>query len=309
MKDVRSIPFRPSDIPYTLQRIERDGKPEGTVRDPEARFRQHPRGQEWLDDHYGEFKTSWHWNKDYHSWRNVPADVMLEIFTFEECLRIWFGSVIMSELGKHIEERHFLLWKIQNSHWRYGFHAKDWNLMVEHLEGLKKLSIDLLDFEVRLTHSTAFNETGWSEHDIDGKRIYIDGTFGLLLYYKGKHVLTVGFSLAENGILIAQAQLREKRGNRFLYHLPKHYLDIAIEILGRAFGNDTLCLVTGESTAQAIRQAYLDGSEAPDSETVKRIQSIYDRPLEGFRRGRKVGQWYSREFVRLYPRRRIMKAA
>jgi len=294
-------PIRPCDIPYTLSRVKRPHlkHPAETVSDPEGRFRALPAGAAYIHEQYGyddQPGDCFSWNGDWHNWRSLPHELLAQVFSFEELLRLWHDSVIMSKLSDWVDEQHPFLRKIAYAHWHYGF-TSNWNLLVDHLNALKSLRCDLPDFEVRITHTRTINTAAWSEHIRD---LYLDASFGLLLYYKGEHVLTVGFAPSRHGVLVAQVQLRQKKGNRFLYKLPRHYLDIALGILRDAFG-DCLWLVTGESTVAAIRRVY--GKEpcklTADDET--RISALYSRPLAEFERDSAVAphKHEGRVYVRL----------
>src|SRR4029077_16762645 len=138
------------------------------------------------------------------------------------------------------------------------------------------------DFAVRITHTRSINTAGWATDGRDNP-IYLDASFGALVYYRGKHVMTIGFALSEYGILVAQVQLRQKRGNRFLYKLPTPYLDFALAMLQRAFPDDALYLVTGSSTTAAVRAAY-GKHPSPSPEVLDRVSRFYDQPLRDFAR-------------------------
>lgn len=196
-----------------------------------------------------------------HLGSSVPAEVMLSVFSFGECVRIWFDSFICCPLGDYMDKNHELLRKVKSSHWRYGYYS-DYSIIVRHLMALQALKIDLPDFEFRLTWSSYYNEFGPAIHctRTEGTRdLFLDATFGLLLYYKGKHVLTIGFALTERGLLVAQVQLREKHGNRFLYKLGMGYLDLALDILSKGFPGESLYLIDGKCAPVAVRKSY--GSE------------------------------------------------
>jgi hypothetical protein len=104
------------------------------------------------------------------------------------------------------------------------------------------------------------------------------------------------------GILVAQAQLRKKKGNRFLYKLPTHYLDISLDILARAFPEDALWLITGESSVEATIRNY--GKQPcplrASKEAQDRITALYNRPLNAFERRSETIKQDGRTFVRLY---------
>jgi len=298
----RPTVITPSDIPYSLSRIE--GLPADsldaaravahTVATPEARIRAHAIAIRWIAASHGrgDGTDCWRWEQD---WHGLPVKFLRETFTFEEIMRLWHGSILMSETGRWIDEEHPFLRKIAFAHWHYGM-GRDWNLLVDHLEAFKKLDAGLPDFEVRITHTRTINMAAWSAH-VDG--LYLDASFGLLLYYKGKHVLTLGFAPCEHGVLVAQAQLRNKKGNRFLYHLPDHYLDLGIDILRRAFG-DCIWLVTGQSAVDATRSAYGSQPCSVTAEVEARMKSLYDRPLAAFVRGKATCKHEGRIYVRLH---------
>lgn len=308
-------PIVPSEIPYTLD------PNQGPVSDEDAnrRFREHPAAQEWLEEHgdyhgtYSSHLFSW---KD--GWRQAPGEVILQVFTFSECVRIWEDSVIMSRLGDYLEKNHPFLWKVRNSAWRYGM-CSSYERIVKDMEGLKRLRCDLPGFEVKLTCTSAYNEYGPSVHMREGwdeegkvytrqnlepgqKDLYLDASYGLLLYYKGRHVLTVGFALARKGVMVAQVQLRHKKGNRFLYQLPCSYMDLALKMLAEAFPNDALYMVMGDCAPTAVRKAYGNEVCPMTSETEARITRFYNQRLGDYTRTTSRQKYYTRTFVRLFKR-------
>ncbi len=314
-------PIRIEDIAhYKFSRVELDDikdpydrgkKVAETVSDPEARFRAHPAGADWIWLNHGKWDRdpadTDRFKGDYFKWeehwRQIDAEILMKVFTFEECMRLRQGTVIMSNFGEWFDEHHPFLRKIIFAHWHYGC-DHDWNEFVDHVEAFQKLRIDLPDFEIRLTHTRTINTCAWSAHLRD---LYVDASFGLLLYYKGEHVLTIGFAPCRRGVMVAQVQLRQKKGNRFLYKLPKHYLDLALDVLRNAFG-DCLWLATGGSTVNGIRKGYAFGQN-PCTMTFEdelRIAALYDRPLESFRRNARITyshQDSGRTFVRLHAKR------
>ncbi len=132
--------------------------------------------------------------------------------------------------------------------------------------------------DVRITHTRFCNTAAWAAHGREDP-IYLDAAFGALLYHEGRHAMTIGFAPSRYGILVAQVQLRQRRGNRFLYRLPMPHLDFALDLLQRAFLNDPLHLVTGASTTTAIRRACGKNSNklAPDAAAL--VERFYDQPL------------------------------
>lgn len=298
-------PIIPAQIPYRLTEI-----PEGASRDPaktfltdaEERFRRHPDGAAWIAEHFEEDEQLYRFRWDQH-WSRIDYPLLAKVFTFDELLYLWVSAFTMTELGTHIEKQEPLLWKVQNALWQYGA-ERGFNAIARTMNGLRRVSIDLPGFEVKLATTYSINTHGRCWHDVGKKGLYLDGAFALLLYYRGKHVLTVGFSPSREGILVAQVQLREKKGNRFLFQLDRHYLDIALDILARAFHDQDLWLVDGSSAVKAIRRSYppsIPCTMTSDDEV--RIKALYNRPLERFRRTRRTYESNTRKYVRLVPKR------
>lgn len=274
----------PATIPYTVDPVpaEFSENPHKLVENPEARVR--AAAQKHIFDRfgYGYFSESdqddFTWERD---WYRLSRDILRKAFSEQELYRLWAGSSILSQLGRAIEEQDPLLWKVENCLWQYGF-TRELNRISSCLEGLKRLHLDLPDFELRVTHTYHTNTHGWAEHHEKGRDLYLDAAFGLLFFYKGQHVLTCGFALTREGIAVAQIQLREKKGNRFLYKFPKHYVDFVLDLLGEAFGRECLWLVDGRSAVDNIRRSYGKNPCSMTSEDETRIMALYDRDLQGY---------------------------
>ncbi len=244
---------------------------------PDAEIRFAAVAADWIEDHYGANYFTWQ-----SHWHHAPRDLLAQAYTREELIRLWHGCIFASKLDDHLQEHDELIWKVRHSLWRYGG-SRDYQRFVACYNGLARLSVDLPDFVVRITYTRSINTAAWAAHGRENP-IYLDASFGVLLYYRGKHVMTIGFALSEYGILVAQVQLREKRGNRFLYKLPMTYLDFALDLIQRAFPDDALYLVTGTSTTAAIRSAYGKNADKLATETADRIEHFYDQALVGYTR-------------------------
>lgn len=252
---------------------------------------------DWIEDSYGAEHFSW----QEHGHR-APYELLAQTFSRDELLRLWHDCIFASELDDHLEEHDAMVWKVRHALWRYGG-STDYQRFVACHNGLARLSVDLPGFDVRVTHTRSINTAAWSTHGRD-QPIYLDASFGVLLYYRGAHVMTIGFAPSAHGVLVAQVQLRKKRGNRFLYKLPRPYLDFALDLVQRAFPDDTLYLVTGASTAAAIRAAYGKNADKLSAITAARVERFYDQELAGYVRSGdvvRVGSDDGRVFVRLSP--------
>lgn len=227
---------------------------------------------DWIEEHYGREYFQW---ADH--WHQIPQDMLARVFSFDELIYLWHHCVYASKLDDYLEKCEPVIWKVRHALWRYGC-AWDYSRFVACYNGLRQLAVDLPDFQVRLTHTRFINTAGWATEGRDNP-LYLDASFGVLLYYRGCHKMTIGFTPARAGILVAQVQLREKLGNRFLYKLPMGHLDFALALIQRAFSAEVLYLVTGESTIAAIQAAYGKKSTLLP-ETALRIQCFYNQSLQ-----------------------------
>ncbi len=254
-----------------------------------------------------------------NAWRSVPGWAVIEALGLDDALRLMTGDVVQSGVydyvdallstedryirGRHgeeapvIEKGHPLsIWKkVQSSFWRYGMGGRDYNHVIAMYEQLRTFDFGVPGFEVRLDHASYFNERGLAwfhrcmpEMQDDPKRatLYIDGAFAYCVYLKGVHVLTIGFSLCDDGVLLQQVQLREKKGNRWLYKLPEPLLEHVIGRMRETFPEERLLLIDGVAAAQRIRRAYnpKDLTEEHGAK-IDAVARVYDQPLARFERG------------------------
>ncbi len=285
----------PSEIPYQLDPSE--GSTPDDVPNKEVRFI--AANPEWVTYYTEEVKgRPFCWDDD---WRDAPATALEKAFTFSELAKIQHTSVLMSQYSEFARYMYPLVAKLFNSHWQYGCYSHastaDYNRIAAHLEKLRTLEF-AEGFTCKLTYTTHHNPFGPALHTIAEKRVFLDAPFGLMVFFKGEHVLTIGFALSRHGVLVSQVQLREKKGNRFLYQLPGNYFDVALEALYRAFGNE-LWLVTGPSAVKAIKLSYVDGT-VPAEDAMARVETLYTRSLAKFSRTEEVYRAQGgRDFVRL----------
>jgi len=225
------IGLDPSSIHYDFAPAPPQSGPyEDSVPEKEARLRAHPLGAEWISEYYGNYERpgdSFTWKGYGH---HVPTDVLRAVFSWEECVRIWAAQVIVSDIGEHIEEEH--LEKCRHTSFHFTrWSAMDYNTIACGVEALKRLAWP--GFDVRLGYVSKWGDCGWAEYP-KGENIWIDNDFGLFLHHHGRHVLTVGFGFGAGGAYVSQVQLRQKRGNRFLYKMRRHYHDEGVQAAIRA---------------------------------------------------------------------------
>lgn len=216
-----------------------------------------------------------------HGYRDLRLPWLRKVFTEEEIVRLKYHSTIYMEndvmdlFDKHYQ--YSLFRKIRNSMWRWGMGSDCWNHVVDVYNAIRRFSIDLSGFEVRLDYTTGTNERGYSQFS----RTYLDGVFAYLIYYKGKHVMTLGFTAAAKGrILINQVQLANKKGNRFLYKLPYSHVSYLVDRFCDAFDGMKVYLVNGEDLANQICDGYRregDRSKETFREELSRAKKSDDR--------------------------------
>lgn len=245
--------------------------------------------RQWVENRLGDFdKFVWIEHAG-----DIHMDELLQVFSFDEVVDIWTRFNRWSLMDQHIDKtpETFLLWKVQNSFWNFGSGRNGMTCaqLRNTLASLQKLDQGLPEnlaqggFEIRVTHTRAFNPQGSAQH-VNESYLWLDAPFALLLYFRGKHVLTVSFGVGYAGVFVTQVQLRTKRGNRFLYHLGQHYLDFALGLISKAFQGQPLWLLDGKSAVEAIQKSYGTQPCSMTPEDGVRIQAFYDRPLANFTR-------------------------
>jgi hypothetical protein len=233
--------------------------------------------------------------------RHELPEYCFRSFSKEDKLRIKFGSIITMHPtfvdALQMTNEFEVVNKIANSMWRYGY-GQDWNTLVRAYNGLKRFDFGE-GFEARIDMSTGCNTHGFTRYE----GAYIDGTFGFLIYYKGKHVLTIGFSFADRKrLLIQQVQLKSKKGNRFLYKLPEHHLDYAIGKMREAFPDMGLYLCVADDQVKRIVQSYVHNIEDGDKflkHDAVRLKRFYGKRLKKFNRRPSKTEFHGVRFRKL----------
>lgn len=212
---------------------------------------------------------------DYTHWYSARV---FQRLTLDQLCKVRFSTNIMMDesVNKLFEENAdlYLSTKIANSAWRWSFQSLPWNEVVDAYDAITRFRFGS-DFEVRLDHTTGYNECGYSKYS----RTFLDGVFAYLIHYKGQHVMTLGFSvLKDRTILIQQVQLKDRRGNRWLFKLPANYLEYVLDRFREAFPKHSLFLIDGQDVAEKSLRQYKElvksslASIRKYRETVKRAE-------------------------------------
>ena len=190
-------------------------------------------------------------------YNKIPMGGLVK-FSFDEiCKMMYSRSSTMHETVEDIFEtntEYEIVHKIQSSMWRWSRSKGTWNEIVDAHQYLRSFVFtDDPNFEIRLDHSTYHNPFGYSKYS----RIFIDGTFAFLVYYKQNHVLTIGFSLlAGKKILLQQVQSSKRVGNRWLYRLPPNRLEFILELFQKNFPGYTLHVIDARSLVRKTLSDY-----------------------------------------------------
>lgn len=181
-------------------------------------------------------------------------DEFYETCSFEEHAKIYATTCIQlpHDLNKRFEDepRYRIVRKLRSSLWRWGGGTSDveWNNIVDAYDGIRNFSFGLPDFTVTLDYTTGYHPHGYGEYD---RTTYLDGVFGLRVHYRGEHVMTIGFSIARGRtLLIAQAQMKKEKGNRFLFKLPMNHVAYAVFLMQKHFPGFQHYLIDGDSSVK-----------------------------------------------------------
>lgn len=216
---------------------------------------------------------------DWHQhWHYLEPQYFTDL-TADEKVQLWQSSIVMSELGEHLKDQPEtrLFDRVRLSLWHYGW-PRDYNESVRWYELVR--TFDFGDgFETFIDYPHGWSGYGYSEHT----KTYLDGDLAYLVHYKGKHVLTIGFSVCRHGVLIQQVQAKTKKGNRWMFKLGGSLLDVAVNKLVAHFGLPAW-VIDGDSLGQKIRRSYGRHADKFSPEDEARVAAFYDGPLTKYRR-------------------------
>lgn len=256
---MKGIPL--SDLTkHSLTRVSKHHakKPALTIQNPQEKLVQGVRTNynafaAWGEDEFNFFEH-------YH----LLSQDALSGFTFDDLCKLKFSSSIMMDASVRTlfetEPSHEVVQKIQSSLWRLSMFGEDWNQIVAAYEAIPQFHLNELgpDFDLRLDFTTGYNERGYSKFS----RTFLDGVFAYLLYYRGEHVMTIGFSfLKGNQVVITQIQQVKRRGNRFLFAFPSSRSEFIIRRFNEVFLQHQLGVVDGDSLVDRIMRDYSFGLE------------------------------------------------
>jgi hypothetical protein len=225
------------------------------------------------------------WHKEMHEWwggefsfseeyHRLPLK-MFSGFSFDEFCKLRYSSRILMDKTVcdffETHAQHEVVRKIESSMWRWSHSEGTWNEVVEAYDCLRRFTfVADPDFEVRLDYSTYHNPCGYSKFS----RVFIDGALAYLVYYKRKHVMTIGFSiLADKHLLIQQVQSAQRTGNRYLYKLPANRIEFVIDLFRKNFPLYTLHVIDGGDLARKLLGDYRGALERTEERYNRQLKS------------------------------------
>lgn len=204
--------------------------------------------------------------------RRATATVLLKRLTFDQLCKIHCSQTTLMHRSVETlfedDPEFSIVRKIKSSMWRWGCGDGHWNEIVDAYYRIRAFTIPLDEFEVRLDYTTAYHPRGYGLES----RIYLDGVFGFLVYFRGKHVMTFGFSISEGRrVLLQQVQMAQRKGNRFLFKLPAGPIEFALQCFVDAFPEYEICIADGGDISQVNLASYGDG-------LLRAIKRVKDEP-------------------------------
>src|SRR3989338_1472397 len=242
--------LRPDSLSNELRAVKpaHDQKPVLSIKKQDEKLGE---WKQYIDENYG---NDFSFKKDFH---RLPLEAF-KGFSFNELCKLKYSSPFT--MDRKIEDlfetdpQYEIVRKIMSSMWRWGAGKGTWNELVEAYQNIRHFSfVENPDFEIMLDHATYFNPCGYAKYS----RIFIDGAFAFLVYYKKEHVLTIGFSIMEERkLLIQQVQSTKRSGNRYLFKLPTNRMEFVINLFQTNFPGYTLFLIDGECLAEKTLADY-----------------------------------------------------
>lgn len=267
-------------------------------------------GQKWLKPLNLKVLENWlvERGQELELWEMAKLCSFAEIARFAHELQ--YDGELVSSLRKHPLYRFVDKLGLSAEHW--GKKPLQWDELVKFHRLLMSFEVGLPGFEVTYDYTMIHHHPrGWSEFTGERQtcaedpktKPWLDGDIGLIISFEGVHVMTIGVAPSAAGLLVNQIQLLRKRGNRWLYKLPKPYFEHMLErllVACEAQGID-MHLVKGESLRDKIKSLY---EKLPfDDETGERIRRTYNQRFASLSRSRSTTIVSGHKYRRLVRRK------
>jgi len=196
--------------------------------------------------------------------RRMPFEYFRKRLSKEELLMLYKSSFIshnkdVEDFTRGDEDAFFFTKCWLSYHHSRG--RSNWNAAVKAYNAVKTLRFELgPDFSIKYDTSSHFNNKGYSK----SLRVFLDGEIGIMLYHKGRHVLTMSVDFLQDyktnkqSVRIQQIQCANKKGNRWLFGLPCHFISYFSKALFNHFTAHkfTVQMIQSRKMVEDIRNMY-----------------------------------------------------
>jgi len=182
----------------------------------------------------------------------IPSDAYQDVPFERMCMIHHSGSTYMADAVRKRREhnpRWAILHRIKASAWHWTPNSSDrigWNDTVDAHASIRSFDIAVEDFETTLDWNLYAGARGTGI----GSGVWLDGSFAYLVHHRGRHVMTLGFSITgDRRVLVQQIQNASRRGNRWLFSFPKNRVEHVIDRFRAAFPGFVVMLADGRDVA------------------------------------------------------------
>lgn len=187
------------------------------------------------------------------AFETMPFDLM--------CMLHHSGSSYMADAVRARREhdpRWAILHKIKSSAWQWSSGtsgAIGWNDTVDAHASIRSFDIAVDGFDATLDWTRGTNPRGTGT----SSTTWLDGAFAFLVHHRGRHVMTIGFSItADRRVLVQQIQNVSRRGNRWLFSFPSNRVEHVLDRFAAAFPGFTVMLADGGDVTGFSLKSYSD---------------------------------------------------
>lgn len=273
--------------PFSMPQLEND---EPTLAEPEKRLLGSLHLFPSEVSFWGEQLESFNWHEQRH---RIDGRLAESAFSPSELLSSFCLSPFISQvdrLWKEAFDYRRMIYAIRSSFWTYSA-SSNYSSIAHAFNSLRDLNLEppfYHRYDVVRYPPSHYGPGIFSQK-------YIDGVIGILVYRGEQHVLTIGLSFTDEGILLNQIQLAQKKGNRWLFSLENQenitYLEYFVKKIVNHFAkhHQIIWLIKGTSAFRAIRNQYPLARDRKELETQKeRLQAFYSQPFKTLKRERRT---------------------
>lgn len=124
-----------------------------------------------------------------------------------------------------------------------------------------------------------FKPCGKQRYSSSFRQIYLDGKFGILIFFKNKPTITISFNIDNNdNIYLHQIQSHVKA--RGLYRLGENWQQKTLDYVCTLFPNHKLNIIDGEFLSNMVKNSYSKDcaeNDLPSKSELLKIQRTYDQ--------------------------------